>query len=40
VEFYRPQVASYRDAISAIIGRPLRAALLVFLRPRITTEVL
>jgi ATP-dependent helicase/nuclease subunit A len=33
--FYRPQMDLYRDAIAAIVGKPLRAVHLVFLVPRV-----
>ena len=33
--FYKPQMDLYRDAIAAIVGKPLAAAHLVFLEPRV-----
>jgi ATP-dependent helicase/nuclease subunit A len=38
-EFYRPQIASYREAIERILRRPVAKAILVFLHPRIVREV-
>ncbi|HWP41258.1 MAG TPA: PD-(D/E)XK nuclease family protein, partial [Tepidisphaeraceae bacterium] len=39
VEFYRPQVDSYRGAIERISGQKVKAAYLAFLTPRILREV-
>ncbi|HVT88616.1 MAG TPA: helicase-exonuclease AddAB subunit AddA [Tepidisphaeraceae bacterium] len=39
VEYYRPQLASYRDAVSAIVGEPVKSTLLAFLSPRIIREI-
>ncbi|MDB5305202.1 MAG: ATP-dependent helicase, partial [Phycisphaerales bacterium] len=34
-EFYRPQLAAYRDAIEKITGMPVARVWLVFLTPRV-----
>jgi ATP-dependent exoDNAse (exonuclease V) beta subunit len=39
VEFYKPQISSYRAAIEAITGMPVRAAMLVFLKAQSIREV-
>ncbi len=38
-DFYRQQLGSYRDAIEAITGQPVKSAKLVFLTPRVIKDV-
>jgi len=39
VKFYTPQLAMYRDAIAAMIGKPVKSANLVFLHARTIREI-
>jgi ATP-dependent helicase/nuclease subunit A len=38
-EFYKPQIMAYRDAIAKITVKPVKSCYLVFLQPRVLSEV-